>query len=118
MGKIRKAEYGDRIIEYDEDNPCIICGEPVIGASMGGTAICGACDLGKCRYCGMTVFVYKKEIDGGESKKRLLEHMKWHHENTPDIVEKYNTGMRRLMDRLDEEQRLRDIKKNGNKNIL
>ena len=31
---------------------------------MGGTVICGACDLGRCRYCGVTVFVYKKEIDG------------------------------------------------------
>lgn len=27
-------------VEYDENAPCIICGEPVVEASMGGTVIC------------------------------------------------------------------------------
>ncbi len=36
-------------VEYDENAPCIICGEPVGNASMGGTVICPACDCGKNR---------------------------------------------------------------------
>lgn len=39
-------------VEYDENAPCIICGEPVKEASMGGTAICAWCDMGRCRFCG------------------------------------------------------------------
>ena len=31
MGKIRKVTYGERVVEYDEDSPCLICGEPVVG---------------------------------------------------------------------------------------
>ena len=50
MGKIRKVTYGERVVEYDEDSPCLICGEPVIGASIGGTAICGSCDW-ESEYC-------------------------------------------------------------------
>jgi hypothetical protein len=95
-------------IPYDENAPCLVCGEPVIGASMGGTSICGSCDCGKCRYCGTTIFVLREEIDHGESKRRVLEHMKWHHEHTPEIVEHANSGLRRLMDRLDEEQAKRN----------
>lgn len=68
-------------IEYDENAPCIICGEPVKEASMGGTVICPWCDVGKCRYCGVTIFVVKEEIDGGRSLRELREHMKWHKEN-------------------------------------
>ena len=44
---------GTKTIEYDENTPCIICGEPVVEASMGGTVICPACDCGVCRFCGM-----------------------------------------------------------------
>ena len=104
MGKIRKVKYGDKIVEYDEDTPCIICGEAVIGASMGGTAICGACDLGKCRYCGMRIMVFKEEYDGGRSKKELLKHMEWHKKTTPDIVKKQNEGTKLMMDRLEKEK--------------
>lgn len=112
MGKIRTVIYHDKNgkeikIDYDEDNPCFICGEPVIGASMGGTAICVGCDCGKCRYCGMEFFVMKPEIDGGRSKQNLLEHMKWHNAHTPEIVERYNSGMRRLLDDLEERRNKR-----------
>ena len=37
------------IIEYDETEPCIICGNPVIEASMGGTVVCPSCDCGYWR---------------------------------------------------------------------
>ena len=37
-------------VEYDTDAPCHWCGLPVIGASMGGTACCPWCDMGRCRY--------------------------------------------------------------------
>lgn len=33
-------------VEYDPDEPCWNCEEPVISASMGGTAICPWCDMG------------------------------------------------------------------------
>ena len=68
-------------IEYDETAPCLICGEPVMGASMGGTLICPWCDMGKCRYCGITIFILKESLDEGRSKKELLDHMKWHKEH-------------------------------------
>ena len=93
-----------KTIEYDENAPCFICGEPVLSASMGGTAICPSCDCGRCRYCSMTVFVFKPEIDGGASKKALLDHMKWHHEKTPEIVERQQQGMRRMNDIIDQER--------------
>lgn len=99
---IYKQQDGkDLKITYDENAPCIVCGEPVISASMGGTVICPSCDLGKCRYCGMTVFVMKKEIDGGESKKKLLDHIKWHKENNPELVKKVNDGHRKFNEAFD-----------------
>lgn len=76
--KMKKAKYGNKEYEYDELAPCIICGEPVHNASMGGTVVCPACDCGKCRFCNETVFVLKEKLDGGESKRRLLEHMEEH----------------------------------------
>jgi len=71
---------GKKTYQYDENAPCIICGEPVIAASMGGTVVCPWCDLGKCRYCKIPIFVLKEELDDGRSKKELLDHMKWHRE--------------------------------------
>ena len=77
---------------------------------MGGTVICGSCDLGKCRYCGMTIFVMKESIDGGRSKKEVLKHMEWHHKNTPELVERINSGMKRLLDKLEKkEEKTNDI---------
>ncbi len=112
--KIRKITYGNRVVEYDADAPCIICGEQVIGASIGGTVICGHCDMGKCRYCGINVFALKEEIDGGESKRRILAHMKWHHEHNPELVLKINNGLKDMMDRLDRERELNTQKKGEN----
>lgn len=43
------ADGTDKEIEYDENAPCILCGEPVISASVGGTVICPWCDMGKSR---------------------------------------------------------------------
>ncbi len=77
---MKKVTYGDREVEYDELAPCISCGEPVHNASMGGTVLCPSCDLGKCRFCGVTIFVMKEEIDGGRSKRNTLQHMKYHRE--------------------------------------
>lgn len=65
----KKLDGSDLIIEYDETAPCIICGEPVVEASVGGTAICPWCDMGKCRFC-------KVDLPLGEAKIR--EHMAWH----------------------------------------
>ena len=83
-------------VEYDDEAPCVCCGEPVIGASMGGTNLCGPCDMGKCRYCGMSTFVMKESVDGGESKRNLLAHMKWHreHDQNPTTAEKNEAQLR------------------------
>jgi len=80
MKKVKYTTTNGKEIEiaYDENAPCIICGEPVISASMAGTDICPWCDLGKCRYCGIEIMVLREEIDGGRSKRELREHMKWH----------------------------------------
>ena len=80
---MKKAKYklinGRELeVEYDENAPCICCGEPIIEASMGGTVICRWCDMGICRYCGISIMVLKEEIDGGKSKREFLEHIKWH----------------------------------------
>lgn len=77
-----------REVEYNEMHPCLSCGEPVHNASMGGTIICPSCDLGKCRFCGITVFVMKREIDGGRSYNEIRRHMKWHREQL-GLPEKY-----------------------------
>jgi len=36
-------------VQYDETAPCLICGNPVINASMGGLDICPSCDCGYWR---------------------------------------------------------------------
>lgn len=41
---------GQRLrIEYDSEQPCIVCGLPVEEASVGGTMICPMCDMGMHR---------------------------------------------------------------------
>ena len=75
---IRIADYtwcGGPKVEYDDEAPCLICQQPVGEASMGGTAICPACDCGWCRYCKERLFAIKEEIDGGSSLRRLREHV-------------------------------------------
>lgn len=37
-------------VDYDPEQPCWYCGYPVGEASMGGTVVCGACDMGKNRF--------------------------------------------------------------------
>lgn len=76
--KYKKLDGTDLIVEYDENAPCICCGEPIVEASMGGTGLCPWCDMGKCRFCGMTIYVLKESVDGGQSKRELLNHMAWH----------------------------------------
>ena len=65
----RQRDGTELIVNYDENAPCIVCGEPVFEASMGGTVICPWCDMGKCRYCGIQL-----PVDKGQVK----EHMSWH----------------------------------------
>jgi hypothetical protein len=36
-------------VSYDPDSPCVYCELPVIEASVGGTAVCPACDCGRNR---------------------------------------------------------------------
>ncbi len=102
IAKYRKNIDGKYFeVEYDEEAPCQCCGEPVISASMGGTNLCPACDLGKCRYCGKTIFVIRKEIDGGKSKEELLKHMKWHHEHDAKCVKEINDSNRKFNEAFD-----------------
>lgn len=95
---------GKTEVEYDDESPCLICGEPVGGASMGGTAICPSCDMGKCRYCKMTIFVMKESIDGGRSKREVLQHMKYHNEKEPKAREEYLQRYRRFHGKLKQEK--------------
>lgn len=38
---------GDKLhVTYDPSSTCAICGEPIVEASVGGTAICPWCDMG------------------------------------------------------------------------
>lgn len=83
-----KTTKGKFDIDYDDEQSCEICGEPVVGASMGGTAICPWCDCGKCRYCDKPIFVIRESIDGGASKRKLLAHMSEHRRTQPDLNEK------------------------------
>ena len=91
-------------VEYDDEAPCECCGEPVISASMGGTKLCPWCDMGKCRYCGVNTVVLREEIDGGASKKNLLEHMAWHRAREPNR----NAELLAVHRKMEE-----DLKKNG-----
>ncbi len=64
-------------VQYDENAPCIVCGEPVLEASMGGTAICPSCDCGKCRYCGET-FLSGRERTREECEAVIKAHIAQH----------------------------------------
>ena len=94
--KYKKLDGTDLIVEYDENAPCICCGEPVIEASMGGTNLCPWCDTGRCRFCGISIMVFKEEVDGGQSKRDLLAHMTWHKKQLNDKQPLQNPEVVRL----------------------
>jgi len=63
---------------------CIGCGEPVMSRSTAGDNVCPACDVGRCRYCGVrSPLILKPEIDGGRSVRDWHAHMAWHHAHDP-----------------------------------
>jgi hypothetical protein len=37
------------VVEYDATDPCIICGNPIVSASLGGFDVCPSCDCGYFR---------------------------------------------------------------------
>ena len=45
----RRTDGSSFAVEYDPGAPCIVCGLPVVWASMGGTAVCPWCDCGTTR---------------------------------------------------------------------
>ena len=63
--------------------PCIICGQPVMAASVGGTLICPSCDMGRCRYCGVQSLILREELDGGRSLRMWRDHVAWHQREKP-----------------------------------
>ena len=67
---------GKKTVEYDENAPCAICGEPVMEASMSGTSVCPWCDCGHCRYCGEHL---------PTSDKMIKQHMGWHKAQQKEI---------------------------------
>lgn len=80
---IKIADYtwcGGSSVEYDADAPCLYCGQPVVEASMGGTAICPWCDTGYCRVesCTIRMMVFRKELDGGKSLSNWRRHISEH----------------------------------------
>lgn len=94
MGKKRVLNTGKNLIEYDEDRPCNLCGEPIIVATE--KMICESCARGRCRYCFLKI--------SRNSKSELVCHMEWHRKNTPDIVERINEENKALLDILDSEE--------------
>ena len=46
----KNLEGKDFTVEYDSEAPCWYCGYPVGEASMGGTVVCGPCDMGANRF--------------------------------------------------------------------
>jgi len=70
-----KKGGGKVTVEYDENAPCVICGEPVVEASMGGTAVCPSCDCGNCRYCGEK-FLTGREATKEECQRVIREHVR------------------------------------------
>lgn len=69
-----KIGGGTFTVEYDENAPCIVCGEPVTEASVGGTAICPWCDMGKCRYCGEN-YLSGREKTKEECQEVIRQHI-------------------------------------------
>lgn len=47
--KYYKLDGSSFEVAYDENQPCICCGLPVLSASMGGTVVCSWCDCGHLR---------------------------------------------------------------------
>ena len=76
-----KHRYCGHCHVFHEARTCSCCGEPFTHESFGGPNICPSCDIGKCRYCGVPIMVLREEIDGGRSKRALLDHMAWHKRN-------------------------------------
>ncbi len=68
---------GTKTVEYDETAACIVCGEPVMAASMGGTVVCPWCDCGHCRYCGIT-YLTGREQTTEECNRVIKKHIAWH----------------------------------------
>lgn len=74
---IRTARYsltdgGTADIEYDDEAPCLMCGLPVMGASVGGTAVCSWCDCGFTREG--KKWTYKEAV---AAHARMAEMVKW-----------------------------------------
>ncbi len=61
-----------KTIEYDETAPCVVCGEPVLEASMGGTVVCPWCDCGNCRFCGGKLPIFEGQIKSHVASCKLL----------------------------------------------
>lgn len=57
--------------EYDTDDPCLSCGQPVIAASVGGTAICPWCDMGVHRDG--RKWTFREMLQFGENTKLNIE---------------------------------------------
>ncbi len=45
----RLHDGSDLMVTYEDKGACVVCGLPVISASMGGTVICPWCDCGVYR---------------------------------------------------------------------
>ena len=73
----RGLDGKDIKILYDEGAPCIVCGEPVVAASVGGTAICPWCDMGICRFCRIQL---PWGMDKEQTTRKIREHINWHKE--------------------------------------
>jgi len=84
-------------VSYDENQPCIRCGLPVLYASMGGTVVCSWCDCGNFR----TTNVFRDSIWNPFDKysiirAQLSEYYEYY-EKFNEVAEKYPYIKRNLM---------------------
>jgi hypothetical protein len=76
-----------QILTYDENVPCHMCGLPVESASVGGTAICGACDCGSIRKgARKTKWSQGKHADYPGNFSNVADH--WEFETRSEAEEK------------------------------
>ena len=73
-----ETEFRDEFLPFDPDAPCFICELPVETASVGGTAICPACDSGRFRDGTPHRSWEYRRIDpkrdaGSQDRKRFLQ---------------------------------------------
>ncbi len=57
----RPLPEAEKILGFSPDFPCVYCDQPVEALSMGGSAVCPRCDMG--RHRDGTKWTYQETLD-------------------------------------------------------